>query len=265
MPYPDPAPPVISKITSVLSFVRGRYYEVQPTVEPDSNLATSWQLLTGALPPGLSFNTVNGKISGTPTRGAEGSVWGCVIFAHNDAGRSAEGLRITIGVRSPTAETSPGVHFIFDVDSYAIGLRDRVDVHADGRAIIHQVRGNQTPAVISFVRAGAVLELDVTAIRVSFKEFDTDGTILSLRPPGETTVEKIGYDDHAEYHFWLDLTLPELGNMLTGYEADGGTGFSGLCEISITHNVTIFGSPRTANQTSQTFWLTLHDDLQPAT
>lgn len=265
MPYPEPAPPVISKITSILSWTRGRYTEFVPTVEVDSNLATSWQLLTGSLPPGMLFSPVTGKIYGTPSVAAEGGVWGAVIFAANDIGRSVEGLRLTMGIKAPQVDSSPGLHFIMDIDSCAVGLRGGVDVHADGRAIIHGVRGNQVPAVLSLVRTGVVLDLDITEIRVSFKEFDTDGTILSLRPDDETDVEKVGHDEQAAYHFWLDYTRPELLSMLSGYQADGGTAFSGLAEISITYNVDLFGGSRVANQTSQTFWHTLHHDLQPLT
>jgi hypothetical protein len=69
-----------------------------------SNSPTSYSLVTGALPPGLSLSTSSGVISGTPS---SAGTYAVTIGASNAGGTGTASLTITILAAASTAPASP--------------------------------------------------------------------------------------------------------------------------------------------------------------
>jgi len=78
--------PILSPTTTILALTRGRFYSIQLALAYGSPAATSWSVTSGGFPDGMTLNTTTGRISGTPSRESEGSVFVAQLTANNASG-----------------------------------------------------------------------------------------------------------------------------------------------------------------------------------
>ena len=97
-PFVVTSPPAVPAFTSATK-VEGTINQPFSFQVTANGNPTSYAILTGELPPGLSFDTATGLISGTPT---EAIVTGLNISATNANGTGQASLIIDIGNDAPT-------------------------------------------------------------------------------------------------------------------------------------------------------------------
>jgi hypothetical protein len=96
-----PAPELTADSPPATTTVGGGYsYTFAATGDP----APTFAVASGALPAGLSLNTKNGVLDGTPTAGGPSTF---TLAASNSAGPDATSPQLTITVRALTADTPP--------------------------------------------------------------------------------------------------------------------------------------------------------------
>lgn len=219
--------PIINDTTSVLALTRGKYYALQLSVLPGA-VPDSWAISGGGLPEGLTLDPDTGKISGTPTRETEGSVFCVDITATNGDGTSAP-LSLVIGIERSIVEPSGEVEMWIDVETgyveFADGRRDD-----SGRALLEIARGDLFPLSIGFTKRGQVIELDVYQLSLVNREFETDGELSNLDLL-DGTVNQVGYDQNARIWTRVDVTDERLHGILYDYEDDRGTWFDGTAQL----------------------------------
>jgi len=101
-------PPEITSGSSASGPLNAAFlYQITATHSP-----TSYELLAGTLPSGLSFNSSTGRITGTPT---QDGLFDLIIAASNAAGSGSAPLTLTIGITEQTVSFAP-------VSGLAIGI-----------------------------------------------------------------------------------------------------------------------------------------------
>ena len=99
-PTPTTSPPVITSSGSATGTLGGSFsYGITATNSP-----TSYGIVTGALPPGLSLSTSTGAISGTPT---VAGTWTITMGATNAGGTGTATLTIAIGISVASTTAAP--------------------------------------------------------------------------------------------------------------------------------------------------------------
>jgi hypothetical protein len=230
------AAPTISPTTSILALTRGRFYVFQPALASGSPPATSWSLASGGLPFGMTLDPATGRISGTPSRESEGSVFVAMVTASNADGPSAP-LTLVFGIEHAKVEPDGSLEAFLDLSTSGIGFRGHEAVDDSGRAIVHVKRGDRFPLSITFLKGEEVIDLPVTNLAIVLKEFEPEARTL-LNPSGH--LEKQGEGDTARWLTWLDLGDPAIAAALSNYEDDSGTAFPALAEVEVEHWVDAF-------------------------
>jgi hypothetical protein len=254
--------PVIYQSTSVHGLMRGRPFAFQPALAPGSPAASSWQLLSGTLPSGLTLNATTGKISGTPDSDAEGSTYTLGLSAVNADGVSAP-LVLTMGVEYAPVEADGGLTAIIDLDTGVVGFPECDQRTEENRAVAHVRRGDAYALSVVFVRRGTVIDLPVTAMRVTGKKEETDPPI-PFQAPGDYLVYKEGSGETARYNVWLSLRDEQLATDLEDASAARGTAVPYVCEIRWMWTRSMGeSSARTAERSSLEFVFVVHRDSLP--
>lgn len=252
--------PVVDTTTSVLAWVRGKYYAFQPALAAGSDAATGWNIASGALPDGVSLNSTTGLISGTVDTEAEGSIWVAQLRASNGSGNSTP-VRLTFGVEYPEVEADGALHALFDLDSGMVAFRGLDQVAEDGLAIAHVKGRDEFPLAIQFVRRKNVIDLPVVGITVGAKRYEPE-SLINLQANNDDIVYLEGDGETARYVVWLDLSASALANALADEESDDGTAVAVLAELQVEYLVDMGEEEeRTAKRTSLSFWLMVHRDL----
>ena len=251
--------PVLSPTTSILALTRGRFYAVQPALATGSSPATSWSLASGGFPVGLMLNPATGRISGTPSRESEGSVFVAQVTANNASGPSAP-LKLVFGIEHAKAEPDGSMEAFLDLSTSGIGFRGHESADDLGRAVVHVKRGDRFPFSISFLKGTEVIDLPVTNLAVVLKEFEPESRI-QLNPSGH--LEKQGIDDTARWLTFLDFSDVAIATVLGNYEDDSDTAFPALAEVEVSYRVDRGAglAPLAAVRTSATFVFMVHRDL----
>ncbi|MBU6303647.1 MAG: putative Ig domain-containing protein [Verrucomicrobia bacterium] len=251
--------PILSPTTSILALTRGRFYSIQPALAPGSSPATSWSLISGGFPDGMTLNPVTGRISGTPSRESEGSVFVAMVTANNASGPSAP-LKLVFGIEHARVEPDGSLEAFLDLSTSGIGFRGHDKTDDFGRAVVHVKRGDRFPLSVTFLKGTEVIDLAVTNLAIVLKEFEPESRIL-LNPSGH--LEKQGIEDTARWITYVEFSDPAIATMLGNYEDDSDTAFPALAEVEVSYQVDRGPglSPFPAVRTSATFVFMVHRDL----
>jgi hypothetical protein len=251
--------PVLDSTTSILALTRGRFYAVQLALASASPPATSWALASGGFPDGISLHTATGRISGTPSRESEGSVFVAQVTANNASGPSAP-LKLVFGIEHAKVEPDGSLEAFLDLSTSGIGFRGHDKLDEAGRAVVHVKRGDRFPFSISFLKGTEVIDLAVTNLAVVLKEFEPESRV-PLNPSG--VLEKQGIDDIARWTTFLEFSDPAIATVLGNYEDDSDTAFPALAEVEVSYQVNRGSglAPLSAVRTSTTFVFMVHRDL----
>ncbi len=253
------AVPILSQTTSILALTRGRFYSVQLALASGSPTATSWALASGGFPDGMTLSPSMGRISGTPSRESEGSVFVAQVTANNASGPSAP-LKLVFGIEHAKVEPDGSLEAFMDLSTTGIGFRGHEETDETGRAVVHVKRGDRFPFSISFLKGTEVIDLAVTNLAVVLKEFEPEGRVV-LNPSGH--LEKQGMEDTARWLTFLDFSDPTIATVLGNYEDDSDTAFPALAEVEVSYRVDRGSglAPLAAVRTSATFVFMVHRDL----
>jgi len=256
---PAVAIPILSPITSILALTRGRFYAFQPALAAGSPAATSWALASGGFPDGMTLNAATGRVSGTPSRESEGSVFVAMVTANNASGPSAP-LKLVFGIEHAKVEPDGSLEAFLDLSTSGIGFRGHEKTDDLGRAVVHVKRGDRFPLSVTFLKATEVIDLAVTNLAIVLKEFEPESRIL-LNPSSH--LEKQGIEDTARWLTFLDFGDPAIATVLGNYEDDSDTAFPALAEVEVSYRVDRGSglAPLAAVRTSATFVFMVHRDL----
>jgi hypothetical protein len=251
--------PILSPTTSILALTRGRFYFVQLALASGSAAATSWALASGGFPDGISLHTATGRISGTPSRESEGSVFVAQVTANNASGPSTP-LKLVFGIEHARVEPDSSLEAFLDLSTSGIGFRGHEKEDDSGRAVVHVKRGDRFPFSISFLKGTEVIDLAVTNLAVVLKEFEPEARV-PVNPSGH--LEKQGMEDTARWLTFLDFSDPAIATVLGNYEDDSDTAFPALAEVEVSYRVDRGSGlvPLAAVRTSATFVFMVHRDL----
>jgi hypothetical protein len=256
------AVPVIDPVTSVLVMTRGRAYAFQPALAPGSDAATSWSIVSGGLPTGLTLNTTTGRISGTPDSESEGSTFRVGLRATNGDGNSAT-VMLTIGIEYAPTDPHGGIDAVIDLDSGVLGFVGLQQKTEDNRAVCHVRRGDEFPLIVQFIRRGRVIDLPAVTMRATAKRREPDAPI-NLQALNDYLVYKQGEGETARYSIWLSLKDDTFANDLSEDEADEGTAVPYIGEIHWTYSVSMGEQNlRTARRSTLEFYWVIHRDSLP--
>ena len=225
--------PILSPTTSILALTRGRFYSIQITHAPGSSPATSRSLISGGFPDGMTLNPTSGRISGTPSRESEGSVFVAMVTANNASGPSAP-LKLVFGIEHARVEPDGSLEAFLDLSTSGIGFRGHDKTDDLGRAVVHVKRGDRFPLSVTFLKGTEVIDLAVTNLGIVLKEFEPESRIL-LNPSGH--LEKQGIEDTARWIMFVEFADPALATMLGNYGDDSDTAFPALAEVKVTYQV----------------------------
>ena len=243
-----------------LAMTRGRFYAFQLALAVGSAAATSWGIVSGGLPTGITLNTSTGRISGTPDRESEGSTGRVGIRAINNDGDS-ETILLTWGIEYAPVDLDGGITAVIDLDTGVvgfIGLDQRTE--AENRAIVHVKRGDQFPLPVIFMRRQMVVDMPITGLRITGKKEEADAPI-PFQAPNDLIFYKQGEGETARYLIWLSLRDERLAKDLEDDSEPRGTAVSYISEIWFSWAVSMGESSlRTAERSSLEFEVVVHRD-----
>lgn len=223
------------------------------------DLASSWALISGTLPTGLSLNSATGEISGTPTTNGSFSV---SIEATNNAGSSLANFDFTItpALRNPIC---------FSEDFSAISSGDNITIVGSNSPW----DGNGTWTVTKAFRAGGVLRLGTSTEKGAIDTVFTPTTqdvLIKFDVKGWTTKEgdisvTLGAQTHT-YTFSAVMTDPfqsvkhiflnvPIGTpLLLRFETTTKRAFIDNIEVICVKESPYYRSVNTGNWTNSTTW-----------
>lgn len=255
--------PVIYQVSSLQPLVRGRSYALQLALAPGSDAATSWAIVSGGLPSGLSLNTVTGLIAGTPNAAAEGSTYTVGVAPVNGSGTGTPQM-LVFGVEYARADEDGGITAVINLDTGVVGFPGTTQRTEENRALIHLRRGDAFGMAVQFVREGMVVDLPITGIRITGKKEETDPPI-SFQAPGDYLFLKEGSGETARYIIWLSLNDEKLAADLDD-EAKSPKGAAVIYTSEIRFQWTrSMGeqAARTAERSTLEFAISIHRDSLP--
>jgi hypothetical protein len=162
----------------------------------------------------MTLSPATGRISGTPSRESEGSVFVAMVNAINASGQSAP-LKLVFGIEHARVEPDGSLEAFLDLSTSGIGFRGHDKTDDQGRAVVHVKRGDRFPLSVTFLKATEVIDLAVTNLAIVLKEFEPESRIL-LNPSGH--LEKQGVEDTARWITFVEFSDPALATMLGNYE-----------------------------------------------
>jgi len=259
------AKPVIDSTTSVLGYKQWEPWEFQGYA---TNAPTSWSI--SAVPPGMSFNTTTGKLSGAATAAG---VYTLVRTATNADGDSVYDPtatppilngRLVIGIEAAPMPNS-AINVDWDTQSGEITLRgiDATGKDAAGKLVplLSAKEDDDLLFIIRCLNGGTVLDLPLTSLKFAAKEFEPERVVV-LSTDG---FYKVGAGTATYYILHAHLDRAKLASVLSNYEADTGTLFAALGEFErVESNIgypDATAGPATLRSTSRTFILNIERDL----
>lgn len=256
------AKPIINITQSVLGFLQWQPFSYQPTA---LNTPTSWQC--SALPPGATFDSTTGRISGPVTMPG---VYLFQLTATNADGVS-DPVVFALGIEaSGFVQPSNILEVLIDLTTRRafVGL-SLAELQATGAKAVENTTDNKAQKKeeplfwvkggddlifnIRFVKGGVVATMAMTSLKFALKEFEPETTIIET-DGASNTWQTIGAGNDAAYRLWVKIDNDTLRGALSGYESDEETAFIALGEFEWTETnptnprigpVTIRGSSRT--------------------
>lgn len=247
--------PTIDPKTSVLALTEGQSYYIEFTA---TESPTSWAITEGALPTGLSFDTTDGRITGTPDTESAGSVYKIHVTATNATGTSAE-LVVVMGVERATITMGAAVEVDVSIRNGAVTLPllDEFDIET-GMPIMHAKTGDVFPLDIGWVKNGYPTDITAQAFAVTAKEFEGE----SAYTLSTGSWRQVGTGLGTRYLVVIDLSAAALESIAGNYEGDKDTFVDMVCEIEAEYFTDVgTATPLDSTRTSQHFILRLHRDL----
>lgn len=246
--------PVISTTTSILALVKGRAFTFQPAA---TNTPTSWAIIAGALPSGLTLSSTTGRISGVPE--AEG-VFVADLRATNGSGNSTS-LSLAFGVEIIPFESDSALQIDIDLATgFVTNPRSSEDVP------LYLKSADRVVLSVGFTRDGILQDIPGLAmINVGLKEFEPEALVLL----NDGAVQKTGDYETTRYNVVLDLLHPDVAASLqaifSNREDDQQTAFYAPTEIEWFVNAEVFtgAGPQILNRTSRTFLSIIARELIP--
>ena len=248
------AAPVIDTKTSVLALTEGQIYTIQLTA---TNSPTTWAISSGALPSGLTLETSEGKITGTPDLDAAGAVYSLQITATNSSSETSNPMTITIGVERNAFELSAATEIDINLRTGKASMPN-VEMGDEGKMIFHAKSGDIMPVTIGLMKDGYSQDINVNNINFYAKEYEPE-TLYRIT---NGVMRKVGSGVGCRYQCMLDFSAAALETVLSNYEEDAGTYVDMVAEIQIDFQQDV-GTNTSSNsvKTSQNFILRLSRDL----
>jgi hypothetical protein len=162
LPTVNPAGPEVTYPQTTINATVGQ--AIQPDVPSVTGQVTSWSI-SPALPAGLSFNTSNGAISGTPTAITQWDFY--VVAASNSSGSTTATLDIGVNPAAPTSLAYPQGEIV---------------------AMVGQAIQPDVPTVSGSVDSYTVIPNLPQGITIDSKTGTISGTPTAITPRGYFTV-----------------------------------------------------------------------------
>ena len=191
-----------------------------------SNSPTSWSSTT--LPPGFTFNTTTGAITGA---GTTAGLYMVNLVATNGAGDS-DPVTFTIRIEPSSATLSSdksGAEFSIDVGTGQVTFSSSLVLKEDDDQMLF----------ITFTKNGNVLDLGtLTELKFTIKEFEPENTLVI-----GSAFKKLGTGQTTIYQLYVLVESSALKGAISNYEnsssvilggatgADIATLFNAVCEI----------------------------------
>ncbi len=198
--------PVILTPSSVLEYLQWQTFDFQPAA---GNSPTFW--LATPLPPGLTFDTATGQITGAAERPG---VWDVILTAGNADGASDPQL-FTIGILA-TSVLPPvdAVDLTIDLGTGEVTagyparrtvLRGKVQI----TPVFWVKRGDVRLFHIRFVKGGVVAALDLDTLALALLAYQGDAALVEA-----STFERVGTGEETYYRLAVTFTGTALDGEL---------------------------------------------------
>ena len=185
------ASPVIDPTQSIPDFTQWESWFFQPQADNDP---TAWTV--SGLPPGSTFDTATGRISGAVTKPGIGSF---TLTALNTDGASAP-VRFYYGIRpAPQPIAAGAIDTTVDLETGLVTFTG-----LDARTGPVRKRGDDLFLQTRFVRAGRGVDIPMRSFRINLKNDETAAPLLT-----SGTFLKVGTGEDAVYLLWLQLTMTD--------------------------------------------------------
>lgn len=245
--------PVIDPTQSIQEW---RQYENRVFQLFATNSPTSWASTT-PLPAGITLDSVNGTLSGAPT---VPGIYIIGMIATNASGDSAE-VAFYIGVEASTAV--PGVELALYWD-LATGyvypkFEDIGSPPADPTEEVLRVKQDDDLLLgLRIFQASNFLDLDVTSLKLSLKEFEPD-VVVNV----SSDFHESGSGTSTYYLVYAKMDGDLLKGALSNYENDQGTGYSALAELEaqFPNPFAADVGPSSLTRSSRTFRIGVYRDI----
>lgn len=256
--------PVIVITQSVLEYAQWQSFNFQPYA---TNNPTSWA--ASFLPPGLSFNTSTGKLSGAASMPG---VYLLALTAYNADGHSdtevfTMGI-VAAGTGSAFASPDDAIDLVWDVGTGEVSAISAVPATklADGTEpalplLFWLKRGDTRILNVRQVKAGVtVAAVALSALKLSLKAVEPEAVLVAT-----TTFARVGTGADTFYRMSVVVTGTTLTGELANAEDDRGTELACLAELEAAsdnpYNPT--PGPATLKTTSLNFGVGIARDLIP--
>lgn len=255
--------PIIDPTRSILGFLEGQEFEFQPYASGDPYI---W-FCTGALPPGLTFHSDTGLISGAAT---VSGVWVLRLQAQNYDGTSADGI-VTIGIQPGPKPRNGRPTILVEINTGAIyvpgpdgGWLPVIDEDNKAYPALWLKRGDNEPILVQFANGDAYADLPLTSLKLTVKHTEPERVIGEFGGLASASKMKRIPGSRPEllrYAIVGQMIGSALDSALDDEEADDGTFFYGLADIEWQMPNDLDIGPETLIRTSNTFVVGCERDM----
>ncbi|MHA3773674.1 Ig domain-containing protein [Verrucomicrobiota bacterium sgz303538] len=263
--------PTINTTQSVLGFLQWQPWSYQPTA---LNTPTAWQC--SALPPGVTFNTTTGRLTGPATMPG---VYLVTLTASNADGIS-DPVVFAIGIEaSGYVQPANILEVLIDLNTRRVFIGTTLaELQAQGANAIANTADDKDAKKLSplcyiksgddvifnvrFVKSGVIAGLSLTALKFALKEFEPEATLIETDGTAASW-QQIGSGNDAAYRIYAKIDGDALRGALSNYEDDEATTFLALGEFEWMESnpTTPRIGPATIRGSSRTYGITLTRDL----
>ena len=239
--------PVVNLTTSVLGYQQWVTWAYQPAA---TGSPTSWA--ASSVPPGMSFSTTTGLLSGAVSMPG---VYLVNLTAHNADGDSIP-VMLTIGIDPASGSNKSGIDLSIDTGTGAVTVGPAVLKEDDDQMFF-----------ITFTKGGSPIDIGtLTGVKLAIKEFEPDATLVVGSAYASLGTGAIS----PKYQLYAKLDSVAMAGSLSNYEAATGTFFNAVCElewleplpVGITFTGT--GPSGSVRRSSQLFTLPIYRNVTPA-
>lgn len=257
------AKPVISAPTSLLAYKQHETwsYQLYATESP-----TSWAI--SPLPDGVTFDTDTGLLSGPINAG---NVFANVHVTATNGDGTSEPLIFIIASEPTMMYQDSLLELNVDVVSGEVTLNggssgsDYLFAAKTGDDLMLRVIFRKTGVAEGEGADGSVLDLALSSLRFSMKEYDSEQSIV-ISTATDNTGNQVGSGTESSYILHVPLSGDLIKGIIGEYEdhEDKVTWFLPICEIErVEENTTGFG-PAEVVKTSRPFYVRMErEQLEP--